>query len=743
MKIFSQYLRSALLLAALTNGAVGALYCQEDSCMPTAAEWATFSANVGGKLIAIDPPLKPCVDSKADDVCVDLFSNCTDASWVSTQPGGYAYPVFTQDAASKLCFLHDMAEFDAFRDSGKCEQGAISSYGVAVTSEADIAAALAFAASKNLQVVVKNSGLDPQGRSVASKYALMIWLNDFKGIETRDNFKACASDAESVPAVIARGGARWGDVYKAVKAANYHVVGDSSPSVGAVGGWLQGGGHSFSSPAYGLGVDNVLKFTVVLADGRIVDASPCTNPDLFWALRGGGGGTYGVVTSVAYRLYPKQTVTGFKFDFTPQNDQGRVDLLTALLTWVADVSTKTNDVVVGGYPVLSGSSLGGNLAGRLVINGTLAQAQTLLAPLQAKLDALVTQNAISQTTSNVVEKDSFLEWHEELEVESVGTLANSVSRLIPTSLCAQPEKLVKVLTDYAATYPLFVGKLKLVTGGAVSTADKDSSATSVTPSWRDSCVHLVVSDLAQATVTIVPTNIFASTQADVVAKNQAVSTMGAALRDVAGASRGAYFGESDYTESDWKAVFWGKTNYDKLLATKKKFDPKATFNCHHCVGEGEDFTITPAPPAVTPAPPTTDTTTESPTTVTPSPSTTTAPATTTTESPTTTPASTTAEPTATTMATTPTTTTTDTTVVPTTVVNTTAVPTTVVNNTGVTNTTAAETTTAPTPTPAPTPDVSAKTSGGVSVFAAGGFSFPILFLTQVVLLGSWFFFRNQ
>lgn len=142
--------------------------------MPTATGWATFNASVGGKLIAIDPPLKPCVDSKDDGVCVDLFLKYADASWVSTQSGGYAYPVFTQDAASKMCFLHDVIEFDAFRDSGKCEQGAISSYGVAVTSEADTAAALAFAASKNLQVAVKNSGLDPQGRSVASKYALMI-----------------------------------------------------------------------------------------------------------------------------------------------------------------------------------------------------------------------------------------------------------------------------------------------------------------------------------------------------------------------------------------------------------------------------------------------------------------------------------------------------------------------------------------------------------------------------------------
>lgn len=73
----------------------------------------------------------------------------------------------------------------------------------------------------------------------------------------------------------------------------------------AVGGWLQGSsGLSFSPRRYGLGVDQVVGFTVVLADGDVVTADACTNPDLFWALRGIGGGTYGVVTHAHYKLHP-------------------------------------------------------------------------------------------------------------------------------------------------------------------------------------------------------------------------------------------------------------------------------------------------------------------------------------------------------------------------------------------------------------------------------------------------------
>lgn len=70
-----------------------------------------------------------------------------------------------------------------------------------------------------------------------------------------------------------------------------------------------GGGLSVMSPTYGLGVDNVINLEVVLADGRHVNVDECSHPDLFWALRGGGGGTFGVVTSVHYALQTLQPVT--------------------------------------------------------------------------------------------------------------------------------------------------------------------------------------------------------------------------------------------------------------------------------------------------------------------------------------------------------------------------------------------------------------------------------------------------
>ena len=107
-------------------------------------------------------------------------------------------------------------------------------------------------------------------------------------------------------------GETWDDVLEAVKG-DYHIVTGGGRTVSAAGGWLQGGGLSFTSRKYGIGVDNVIDYRVVLANGTIVVADACTNTDLFWALRGGGGGTYGVVTHVHYKVYPVTPILAVNF----------------------------------------------------------------------------------------------------------------------------------------------------------------------------------------------------------------------------------------------------------------------------------------------------------------------------------------------------------------------------------------------------------------------------------------------
>ena len=81
------------------------------------------------------------------------------------------------------------------------------------------------------------------------------------------------------------------------------VVGGQAFTVGAAGGYSLGGGHSALSPMYGLTVDSILEVDVVIANGTLLTANSCTNPDLFWALRGGGGGTFGIVTRMVHKAH--------------------------------------------------------------------------------------------------------------------------------------------------------------------------------------------------------------------------------------------------------------------------------------------------------------------------------------------------------------------------------------------------------------------------------------------------------
>ena len=100
----------------------------------------------------------------------------------------------------------------------------------------------------------------------------------------------------------AEAGAVWHEVVEAAAEHGLAALAGSSPDVGVVG-YTIGGGISWLGRSYGLSANNVEAIEVVTADGRLVRADACTEPDLFWALRGGGG-SFGVVTAIELRLFP-------------------------------------------------------------------------------------------------------------------------------------------------------------------------------------------------------------------------------------------------------------------------------------------------------------------------------------------------------------------------------------------------------------------------------------------------------
>lgn len=247
--------------------------------------WAALNASVGGRLVDTSDPLEVCLADLAGPACAAAL-NATDNEFAVT------------------------GESDGFTRTGLFgtwnSSSVQSAYVLLAESEEDVSAGVAFAAAHNLRVTVKGTGHGWFHGGTAPG-ALLIWTHLRKNITFLSAWQPpCGGD--SVAAVVVETGVQFAELYSAAAAAGTFVVGGTCDSVGVGGCWM-GGCWGKWSRLYGPAAVNLLEARVVLANGSIVVASTCSNPDLFWALRGGGGGTFGVVTSFTARTHaPPQNV---------------------------------------------------------------------------------------------------------------------------------------------------------------------------------------------------------------------------------------------------------------------------------------------------------------------------------------------------------------------------------------------------------------------------------------------------
>src|SRR6202044_1408746 len=179
---------------------------------------------------------------------------------------------------------------------------AASIYAVVARNTADVAAAVNFARENNLRLVVKGGGHSYQGTSNAPD-SLLIWTRHMHDIAMHDSFAPQGCKSAPQRAVTLGSGAIWMQAYDAVTAkAGAYVQGGGCRTVG-VAGLIQSGGFGSFSKHYGTAAAGLLEAEVVTADGEIRIANACTNPDLFWALKGGGGGSFGVVSKLTLRVH--------------------------------------------------------------------------------------------------------------------------------------------------------------------------------------------------------------------------------------------------------------------------------------------------------------------------------------------------------------------------------------------------------------------------------------------------------
>ena len=164
-------------------------------------------------------------------------------------------------------------------------------------SAADVAAGVRFARAAGLDVCVRGGGHNVAGRAVVDD-AVMIDLAEMKSAEVDPEART----------VRAQGGLTWGELNGATAEHGLAVTGGAISTTG-IAGLTLGGGLGWLMAKHGLTADNLLAVELVTADGDILDVTEASDPDLFWALRGGGG-NFGIATTFTYRLHPLQMVTG-------------------------------------------------------------------------------------------------------------------------------------------------------------------------------------------------------------------------------------------------------------------------------------------------------------------------------------------------------------------------------------------------------------------------------------------------
>ena len=555
-----------------------------DPAWPSHASWAKLNEAVGGRLIKVNSPLNACRETPDTAGCGDLFTKLQNPYYIG----------------DNVALTQSAGWLDAWESQP-------SVYAVAAEKTDDVVAAVNFARDNNLRLVVKGGGHSYLGTSNAAD-SLLVWTRPMYSIVLHDSFvgAGCSAAQAPQPAVTIEAGAMWVDVYDAVttKVGRY-VQGGGCVTVG-VAGLVQGRGFGSFPKNYGTAASWLQEAEIVTADGAVRIANTCANPDLFWAIKGGGGGSFGIVTKLTLRTHELPALFG-----------------GTLLTIKATSDTAFRHLL-GRFFKFYGDSLfnphwgesvtlrpGNTLEVRMVSQGLdKQQAETVWQPFldwvhgspqdfihaQAPVigsiaarnwwDANYRRNNLPNTVHSdgrAGAPETHFWWAG--NQNEVGIFWHGYqSAWLPATLLQTDgqQRLTDALFAASRDWSVYMQFNKGLAGAAPEAvaAAKD---TAMNPAVLDAFALAIIAGGRPATYPGIPGH-----EPDLSLARREAGRIEQAmdeLRKIA-PDAGSYVSETNFFEPSWQQAFGGP-NYPRLLSIKKKYDPAGLFFVHHGVGSEE------------------------------------------------------------------------------------------------------------------------------------------------------------
>ncbi len=570
---------AAIPLLAAARGAGAAGSPAEGGGWPSPAEWGDLGRLVSGNLSAIRSPFEACQTHPDGAECAALFRNLKNPYFIRDDPAltqtlGWVGAWWTQP----------------------------SRYALAPQSSAHVAAAVNFARTHKVRLVIRGGGHSYLGTSNAPD-SLMIWTRPMNGIALHDAFvpMGCEKQMAPAPAVTVGAGAIWGEAYQRVTTeAGRYVQGGGCLTVG-VAGLVQGGGFGTYSKRFGLAGASLLEAEIVTADGAVRVVNACREPDLFWALKGGGGGTFGVVTRLTLRTWDLPEVFGhIALDVQARSDAAYRRLIGAFVGFYADALCTPH------WGELA--RVGPDNRLRIAMNSQGLDEAAMRALWQPFLAVVAADAEVAGDPPMIVAGPGRMRWDGAAlarfapnavvfddrpgsavtdffwaanRAEAGHVIYGYESIWLPARLLDPDQRagLADALMAASRHRPVEMHFQKGLAGGA-SEAIAAARETPMNPAVAEAFMLAIIGSEGPPAYPGIAGHEPNSEQArrDGVQVGRAIAD----LRKIAPGA-GAYVAESSWFQPDWQRAYWG-SNYERLLAVKRRYDPEGLFSVRHSVG---------------------------------------------------------------------------------------------------------------------------------------------------------------